>query len=356
MATIETRKGARRTTYRAAIRLNGYPPVYRSFRTLTAAKAWAGRVETEMRDGAYAAGSGRTVAEAIDAFLAEQLPDKKDQRMLAAHLRWWSDRIGPIKLRELTAWHINQLLEELASEPQMPKKPGGIRKVRTAATLNRYRSAISAPLSWAERQSPPWIATNPVKRTKHFKEPHGRRRFLSAVEREALLRTARCSASPDLYLAVVLSLATGARQSEVMGLRWPSVDLERGTAEFCDTKNGDTRRVPLPMDAIKLLRERRKVIRLDTDLLFPSPKNSKKPADLRASFRAAVRRAGIDDFRWHDQRHSAASALADMGASLLDIGTILGHRSQQTTKRYAHLTDSRLRELIEQAAQKHRVA
>ena len=107
---------------------------------------------------------------------------------------------------------------------------------------------------------------------------------------------------------------------------------------------------------IALLRDRRKVVRLNTNLVFPSVKDPQKPIDLRVSFRAALCRAGISGFRWHDQRHSAASALADMGASLLDIGTILGHRSQQTTKRYAHLTDARLRDLIEQAAQKHRVA
>ena len=81
-----------------------------------------------------------------------------------------------------------------------------------------------------------------------------------------------------------------------------------------------------------------------------------KPIDLRQGFRAICRRAGIAGFRWHDQRHSAASALADMGASLLDIGAVLGHRSQQTTKRYAHLTESRLRDLVERAAAQHRVA
>jgi site-specific recombinase XerD len=107
---------------------------------------------------------------------------------------------------------------------------------------------------------------------------------------------------------------------------------------------------------VALLQDRRKVIRLESDLLFPSPRRPQSPIDLRQGFAAVCRRAGISDFRWHDQRHSAASALADMGASLLDIGSILGHRSQQTTKRYAHLTESRLRDLIEQTAQKHQVS
>jgi integrase len=356
MATIETRKGAKGISYRIKVRLEGHPPADRSFTRLSAAKDWGRFIESQMRDGTYAAGSGKTVAEAIDSFLAEELTDKKDQRMLAARLRWWRARLGAIRLRDLTAWHIAEPLDRLAAEPQAQKKRDGLSRPRTAATINRYRAAISAPLSWAARQSPPWIATNPAKRTKHRTETRGRTRYLSPEERAALLDAAKCSASADLYLAVVLSLASGGRQGEVMGLHWPDVDLGRGVLVFRDTKNGDTRAVPLPTNAIDLLRDRRRVVRLDTDLVFPSVKNPRKPVNLRQGFAAVCRRAGIRDFRWHDQRHSAASALADMGASLLDIGTILGHRSQQTTKRYAHLTESRLRDLIEQAAQKHRVA
>jgi integrase len=180
--------------------------------------------------------------------------------------------------------------------------------------------------------------------------------FLSTEQRVALLNEARRSESADLYLAAESSVATGGRRSEVLGLRWPDIDLQRETLKFRDTKNGDTRAVPLASDAIGLLRERREVVRLDTDLVFPSPVDPRRPVNLRASFEAAVKRAGIAGFREHDQRHSAASGFADMGASLLDIGSLPGHRSQQTTKRYAHLTESRLRDLVEQAARKHRVS
>ncbi len=356
MATIEPRTSAKGISYRVKIRLQGHPPTDRSFTKLSAAKDWARRTESQMRDGIYAAGSGRTLAETIDAFIASELPDMKDQRMLAARLGWWRDRLGTLKLRDLTAWHIAEQLDRFATEPQAPKKRNGRPRPRGPATVNRYRSAISSALSWAERQSPPWITGNPARKTKHRTEARGRTRFLSQDERAAFLAEAKRSASGDLYVAVVISLASGGRQGEVMGLRWSDVDLDRGVLVFRNTKNGDTRAVPLPTEAVNLLRGRRKVVRLDTNLLFPSAKNPHKPADLRQGFAAVCRRAGIDNFRWHDQRHSAASALADAGASLLDIGTVLGHRSQQTTKRYAHLTESRLRDLIEHAAQKHRIS
>ena len=357
MASIETRRSAKgTTTYRVKIRLEGHPPAARSFTRLSPARDWARHIESQMRDGTYAAGSGKTVSEMIHAFIAAELAGKKDQRTLSARLEWWRDKLGGVRLRDLTAQHMAELLDRLAAEPQAPKKRNGLSRSRTAATINRYRDAISTSLSWATKQSPPWIAINPARRTKHRTEARGRTRFLSPEERAALLDAAKCSASADLYLAVVISLASGGRQGEVMGLHWPDVDLGRGVLVFRDTKNGDTRAVPLPTNAIDLLRDRRKVVRLDTDLVFPSLKNPRKPVNLRQGFAAVCRRAGIQNFRWHDQRHSAASALADMGASLLDIGTILGHRSQQTTKRYAHLTESRLSGLIEQAAQKHRVS
>jgi integrase len=356
MATIETRRSAKGTTYRVRIRLDGRPPATQTFTRHAAAKAWATATESAMRDGTYAIGSGRACGDAIDAFLASELAGKKDRRMLAARVAWWRGELGPIKLRDLTTDHINSRLDRLATTPLARRKPEDAPPLRSAATINRYRAAISAVLTWAGRQSPPWTSFNPARKTKHRQENAGRTRFLTADERSALLAKAKDSTSPNLYVAVVLSLATGGRHGEVMGLRWSDVDLQRGAVVFRDTKNGDTRAVPLPRDAVALLQERRKMVRLETVLVFPSPTDPQRPVDLRASFRAAVRRAGIGGFRWHDQRHSAASAFADTGASLLDIGSILGHRSQQTTKRYAHLTESRLRDLIEQAAQKHQVS
>ena len=60
----------------------------------------------------------------------------------------------------------------------------------------------------------------------------------------------------------------------------------------------------------------------------------------------ALRRAGIENFRWHDLRHSAASFLAKNGASLIEIGAVLGHKSANTTKRYSHLTEQHTHALV----------
>ncbi|NCA73075.1 MAG: site-specific integrase, partial [Sphingobacteriia bacterium] len=84
----------------------------------------------------------------------------------------------------------------------------------------------------------------------------------------------------------------------------------------------------------------------DPGLIFPSRVTTTKPVDLRTPWETALKRAGIERFRWHDMRHSAASFLAANGASLLEIGAVLGHKSPATTKRYAHLTEQHTHDLV----------
>jgi hypothetical protein len=157
MATIERRTSAKGTSYRVKIRLTGKPPVSRTFSRHHAAKAWASATEATLRDGTHATGSGHTVTEAINGFLAAKLASKKDQRMLAARASWWRAEVGGIKLRDLAASHIERGLASLAASALLTRKPFGPSKPRSGATINRYRAAISAVLTWAHKQSPPWV-------------------------------------------------------------------------------------------------------------------------------------------------------------------------------------------------------
>ncbi|MBV5330868.1 site-specific integrase, partial [bacterium] len=118
---------------------------------------------------------------------------------------------------------------------------------------------------------------NPLLKVTKPKEPRGRVRFLADDERERFLTACRESSNKDLYPAVILALSTGARQQEIMGLRWPQVDLARRAATLHDTKNGEVRVLPLAGPALDLLRERSKVRRLDTDLIFPGHTRPAKP-------------------------------------------------------------------------------
>lgn len=310
-----------------------------------------------MRDGKYAAGSGRTLAEAISRYESERVPELRDRATARIHLNWWRQRLGRVRLRELTVMAVGDAMDDLASMPMKPQKAGQEPKFRSPATLNRYKATLSAVLKWAGGRG--WTNANPVRLIAGRAEDNERTRFLNSDERLALLNACRASASAALYPAVVMLLATGARLMEIMSLRWVDVDLEAGAVTILTSKNGDARRVPLPAEAAGVLRgwrERGQVARFPTSLVFPGEMDTTKPADLRRCWRTALKRAGITDFRRHDLRHSAASALAASGASLLTIGAVLGHRSAAATLRYAHLAEGDLRGAIERAAAKHKVS
>jgi len=97
---------------------------------------------------------------------------------------------------------------------------------------------------------------------------------------------------------------------------------------------------------LELLREYAKVRRLDTDLLFPGTIHAHKPIDLRKPFENALIEAEINDFHWHDLRHCTASYLAMNGASLAEIAEVLGHKTLAMVKRYAHLSDGHVSNVV----------
>jgi integrase len=97
---------------------------------------------------------------------------------------------------------------------------------------------------------------------------------------------------------------------------------------------------------LSLLQEHAKVRRLDTALLFPSDKDAHKPTSLRSAFDYALIRSDIANFHWHDLRHCTASYLAMNGASLAEIAEVLGHKTLSMVKRYAHLSDGHVSNVV----------
>ena len=190
------------------------------------------------------------------------------------------------------------------------------------------------------------MESNPVLKISKPSEPVGRVRYLDDDERTRLLAQCRVSRCQILYTVVVLALSTGARKGELLGLRWGDVDLKRGVFTFRKTKNGSDRIIPVTGHALDQLREYAKVRRIDSPFVFPNPPGN-KPACIETAWLGAVDRAGLSDFRFHDLRHSAASYLAVNGASLLDIAHVLGHKSLSMTQKYAHLSESHTRGVVE---------
>ena len=141
-----------------------------------------------------------------------------------------------------------------------------------------------------------------------------------------------------------LALSTGARQGELLGLRWADVDLGRGQAVLHHTKNQERRALPLTGVALGLLKDQARVRRIDTDFVFAG--RAGRPVFPRKAWVEALRAAQIEDFRFHDLRHSAASELAMTGATLAEIAEVLGHKTLAMVKRYSHLTEQHTSKVV----------
>lgn len=340
MASIEKRKNSDGTIgYRARVRLRGFPLETATFERLTDARAWAAKIEADIRAGRHFGISKRhTLSELIRRYSESELDELKSSRSVKARLAWWDGEVGPWLLSELTPEVIARARDKLRSTPT---RQGG--RERSAADVNRALAALSAACNYAVKELG-WLEKNPMERVRKLAEPKGRTRFLEEHELPKLIDACRASQSPDLLLAVLLSLTTGGRQGEVMGLCWSQVDFKRRTALLGETKNGDRRPLPLSGEALVLLQQRAKVRQLREDRIFPPAPGSKKAAyvNLRKPWVAALKQAGIQDFRWHDLRHTAASYLTMAGKTPLEVAKVLGHRTLAMTARYSHLAPERV--------------
>jgi len=349
MASIEKRKtDSGNISFRVKVRLKGYPTQSATFERLTDARRWAQQIESAIREGRHfktSEAKRHTLAETIERYQKQVLPLKpKSEKDQKVQLEWWSSRLGSFSLADITPALIAEQRDKLAQEVTLRKR------LRSPATVNRYLSAISHVFTIATKEWG-WVENNPLAKVTKAKEPRGRVRFLSDDERDKLLKACKESESPYLYIIVVLALSTGARRMEILGLRWKEVDLNRGVITLHDTKNGERRILPLVGHALALMKEHSKIRNLNCDLVFPSY-NLQKPMDIRTPWETVLTKAEIHDFRFHDLRHSAASYLAMNGASLAEIAEVLGHKTLQMVKRYAHLSEAHTTRVVANMNQK----
>ena len=141
--------------------------------------------------------------------------------------------------------------------------------------------------------------------------------------------------------AIRLLILTGCRAGEILNLQWQHVDSERGFLNLPDSKTG-AKVVVLAAPALEVLGNIPRV--KDNPYVIAGDKPKQPRSDLKRPWGRITRRAGLDGVRLHDLRHTFASAGAGAGMGLPIVGKLLGHASQATTARYAHLADNPLRQ------------
>lgn len=242
-----------------------------------------------------------SVAEAVDAYLRERVPslaDAKNTALNLAHLLPWIDGRS---LEELGA-----ISKEYAAQ-NTDLAPATVRQ--RLATL---RAAANYGLKHHRLGTKDWIAQMVMPAVSNARTRH--------IERADVLRIARQCRHPIARAWILLTFATGSRPGELAKAE------ARGDHFAKRLKNGDYALLPVPE------RYRRYMRHWPIDYDYST---------ISRHFRRAVRDAGIEDFRPHDLRHSTASALIALGASMPQVGEVLNHKSLQATKRYAHLDTSR---------------
>lgn len=312
------------------------------------------QAETEIRTGMTirkSSASEHTVRELLERYRDNVLTEKanggKDHK---THIAWWIDELGHYALSEVTTDLVTRRIDKFKKSNTRTGKPP------SPATVLRYLMALSHAFSMACVWG--WCETSPVKNVQRPKVKNERTRYLNDAELQALLDACNHSSNTDLYLVVLLALSTGMRKGEIMGLEWkdihtvPEQGFTRVHLAADKTKNEKARSVLLTSPALKLIEERRVKVASDrqdnkaTGLIFPSSINAERSVDLRKPWGAALKSAGIEEFRFHDLRHTTASYLAMDGASLLSISKVLGHQSVKMSERYAHLTPSHIDDVV----------
>ncbi|MFH1438048.1 MAG: site-specific integrase, partial [Pseudomonadota bacterium] len=154
---------------------------------------------------------------------------------------------------------------------------------------------------------------------------------LSSEEAERLID----SASVSLKHMILVALNTGMRKSEILGLTWRDIDFSISTISIRDSKNGDGRKIPMNETVLATLSDLGRKENDEKVFLRPGGQPVKS---IRTAFENAVKRAGIDDFRFHDLRHTFASWLVMSGVDIKTVQELLGHKTFSMTLRYSHLS------------------
>jgi integrase len=219
------------------------------------------------------------------------------------------------------------LIERFKRERKLTPVGKKKQRERAPATVNRELEILSKIFTMAEDNG--MVASNPCRKVNKLRQDNRRNRYLIAEE-ETRLMTALTGRRAYLKPIIVLAINTGMRRGEILGLEWKNVDLTRGLIYVTNTKSGKDRVIPLNQDARSALESLKRV--------GPRVFNVDW---IKVAWASALTDAKIDDFRFHDLRHTAATRLADAGTDAFTIAAILGHSTIQMSARYTHATDEK---------------
>ena len=326
MATFRNRNGK----WQARVQIKGHAAQSRTFINKADAERWAKQIEVEIQKGSYtnlALAERTTFSEVIERYIIEVLPTMRGGKADSIRLKALARRpIAKLNMVALTPQKIAQYRDERLKEI-------------APATVIRELSYFSSIITYARKE---WgiNINNPVALVTKPKNPQGRCRILDAAETNALFEALKPIGRRSIWMLplVILALETAMRRSELLGLRWEHIDLQKRTIFLKLTKNGTSRTVPLSTHAVQILAEMPRNI---DGRVFPVTHEVVSQA-----FNRARQRAGVKDIRFHDLRHMAITKLAEKLPNLIELSAVSGHKSLTMLKRYYHPSAEQLAEKL----------
>lgn len=355
MVNYYKRENKNGTCYQATIRIKGYKTLRKTFKKKSDAQIWAEPIEVLMKEGKYVEINPlpdaniqkvniEYVSELINYFRDNVAPTRYAvARKYDCMFDWWIDKIGNIKVVNLTASDLAACKQILLTEKMkngQPRKPN---------TINKYLMCISAVLTFA-RDELELIEYNPMSKVKTVPKPDGRKRYLSIEELAKYLAACK-EHSLMIYVFVLIALGTGGRYSEVQHLKVENVDYQNERVYYLDTKNKTSRGVHVEPETLELLKQLCIENNIKSGYIFKG-KRGNSLAFIRGVLYQIIREVGLEDFTVHDMRHTFASYSAMNGATLLDIAELLGQKSLSVTRRYSHLTQKHTDSIVKKVVKK----
>lgn len=318
MATFRNRNNK----WQARITRKGMVPVSHSFLTLQDAERWARQIETDMDKGAYTSAvlaERTTFKSIIERYMREVTPTMRSEHEDVIRLRAICRRpISSLNMLALTPSKIAEYRDERLKEV-------------TAGTVIRELCYFSSIINHARRE---WGINiiNPVALVRKPASPKGRTRILEADEKARLMRVLNEAPKNNFSIwmpfIVEFALETAMRQAEICNLKWENVDLAKRTAYLPISKNGESRYVPLSTTAIKILNCLPRSI---DGRVFPVNRST-----VSVTFTRNARKANVQNFRFHDLRHTAITNMAGKLTNVIELSAVTGHKTLAMLKRYTH--------------------
>ncbi|MEO3428722.1 site-specific integrase [Pelagibius sp. CAU 1746] len=313
MATIRKRGGR----YQVQIRRKGHRPVTKSFSTLSDARRWGGVIESQIELGDFARKEPLDcdLQTLLERYLQEVTPHKKSAAGETRRIRrLLKDPVASLRLTELTSAQLAAFRDRRLNDGQRTCQYDLI-LLRHVLKIARDEWDIEGP-------------HKPFEKVRLPKGPKPRERRLTPEEEESLFKVAGRCRNPLMLPLIEVALETAMRRGELLKARWDNWDQTNHLLKITDTKNGDDRLIPLSNRAQIILDS----LPASSSRIFPMTE-----AAVRMNWDRLVRRAQIEDLRFHDLRHEAISRLFERGLSVPEVALISGHKDYRMLFRYTHL-------------------